>query len=67
MTSGAPWLRPADTLEAALKAFDVSNLDRIVVLEGKGKDLTPAGWVYHVDALASFNRALVEQSKEEHV
>jgi CIC family chloride channel protein len=65
ISGGAPWLRPSDTLQASLKAFDATNTDRIIVVEGE--DPVPIGWLYHVDALASFNRALVAQSKEEHV
>jgi CIC family chloride channel protein len=64
-SSGAPWLRPADTLEAALKAFDAADVQRILVVEGT--EHAPVGWVRHVDALAAFNKALVEQSVEEHL
>lgn len=64
MTSKA-WLRSADTLEAALRSFDSSGEPRLIVLEGH--DRTPIGWLYHVDALSNFNKALVETSREEHI
>lgn len=59
------WLRENDTLETALKNF--SNTDRPRLLVVDGPDRNPTGWVYHVDALANFNKALVAQSREEHV
>jgi len=58
------WLRPSDTLESALRAFDSSGEERLIVIEGK--DQRPVGWAYHVKALSNFNKALVEQSREEH-
>ena len=62
-TSNA-WLRSSDTLESSLRAFDVSGESRLIVLEGHERK--PVGWLYHVDALSNFNKALVEQSREEH-
>ncbi len=59
------WLRPADNLETALKAFESSGETRLIVLEGHKHK--PIGWLYHVDALSNYNKALVEQSREEHL
>lgn len=59
------WLRPGDTLESALRAFDVSGSTRLIVIE-HGTHF-PIGYIHHVDALSNFNKALVEQSREEHL
>jgi len=58
------WLKDTDTLAAALASF--SNSGRTRLLATKGKENAPIGWVYHVDALANFNKALLDQSREEH-
>lgn len=58
------WLRASDNLEAALRAFDASGETRLMVVQGKNNE--PVGWAQHVKALANFNKALVEQSREEH-
>ncbi len=65
ITTSKAWLKSSETLEAALRAFDSSGETRLIVLEGH--DHTPIGWLYHVDALSNYNKALVEQSKEEHL
>lgn len=65
--SGKPWLKSNDTLENALRAFDATQKSRLPVMSGSGKRMRQVGWVTHVGALASFNKALVEQSKEEHL
>ncbi|MGJ8528173.1 chloride channel protein [Maritalea sp.] len=65
--SGKPWLKSKDTLENALRAFDATHKSRLPVMEGTGKRMRQVGWVTHVDALSSFNKALVEQSREEHL
>ncbi len=65
ITSSKAWLRPADTLEAALRSFDSTHEARLIVL--KGHKHKAIGWLYHVDALSNYNKALVEQSKEEHL
>ncbi|WP_029040110.1 chloride channel protein [Cucumibacter marinus] len=67
IASGEPWLRPNDTLEAALRAFDSSGSDRLPVLDGKPHERVHVGWASHVRALSSFNKALVDKSQEEHV
>ncbi|WP_027834431.1 chloride channel protein [Maritalea myrionectae] len=65
--SGKPWLKTGDTLETALRAFDAADESRLPVMDGSGKRMKQVGWVTHVKALASFNKALVEQSREEHL
>ncbi len=59
-----PWLKDTDTLAEALASFSNSGKNRL--LATKGKENRPIGWVYHVDALANFNKALLDQSREEH-
>ena len=59
------WLKDKDTLAAALKAFSNSGKSRLLVTTGPHN--TPVGWIRHVDALANFNKALVEKSREEHL
>jgi len=65
--SGKPWLKSNDTLENALRAFDATHKSELPVMEGSGKRMRQVGWVTHVGALASFNKALVDQSREEHL
>lgn len=64
LATAKAWLRAGDTLESALRAFDASGDDRLIVIEGTERK--PVGWAYHVKALSNFNKALVEQSREEH-
>ncbi|WP_404403135.1 chloride channel protein [Pelagibacterium halotolerans] len=63
-TRDTPFLRPRDTLEAALKAFDTTSRSRLPVVDAKTGQLV--GHAHHVDALARFNKALVAYSREEH-
>jgi len=65
ITTSKAWMLSGDTLEAALRSFDTSGKSRLIVLDGKKHK--PTGWIYHVDALANYNKALVEQSREEHL
>ncbi len=65
ISSSKAWLRSGETLEAALRAFDNSGQTRLIVLDGH--EHIPIGWLYHIDALSNYNKALVEQSKEEHL
>ncbi len=65
ITSSKAWLRTNDTLETALRAFDSSGKSRLIVLDGHKHK--PVGWLYHVDALSNYNKALVNQSREEHI
>lgn len=60
-----PTLRPTDTLEAALRAFDTGGHDRLPVVDEK-QGRTIIAWASHVRALRYFNRALVAASEEEH-
>ncbi len=63
--TGGPPLRPFDTLETALRAFDKGGHSRLPVVdpEDEGRII---GWASHVQALHAFNRALVQLSEEEH-
>ncbi len=63
--SDAPFLRPADTLEAALSAFDRTSMTRLPVVD-RGEHAI-LGYLSRVDALCAYNAALVEQSREEHL
>lgn len=65
MATAEHWLRDGDTLESALRAFDSTGQERLLVITGT--EHTPVGWAHHVKALANYNKALVEQSREEHV
>lgn len=62
---GVPSLRPTDTLEAALRAFDAGGHDRLPVIDPADKT-TVIAWASHIRALRLFNKALVEISEEEH-
>jgi CIC family chloride channel protein len=65
VTSGQPFLRPNDSLESALRAFDVAGAPQLPVLDRK--DITrQIGWAMQVDALKAFNHQLIETSVEEH-
>ncbi|WP_026379536.1 chloride channel protein [Afifella pfennigii] len=62
---GEPYLRPADTLEAALRTFDSSGASTVPVVSPD--DATKViGHVSQIRALRYFNRALIRQSEEEH-
>lgn len=65
MATADHWLRASDTLESALRAFDSTGQEKLLVIQGT--EHTPIGWSYHVKALANFNKALVAQSREEHL
>jgi len=58
-------LRPGQTLEQALKAFDDTGRSRLPVVEGE-TELIQIGWADHVRALRYFNSALIDASVEEH-
>ena len=60
-----PALKPNDTLEAALRAFDSSGHEHLAVIDPDQPDRI-AGWASQVHALRFFNRALVAASEEEH-
>jgi CIC family chloride channel protein len=58
-------LRPSDTLETALRAFDTAGADRLPVVS-PSDHVTIIGWARQVRALSWFNKALIETSVEEH-
>lgn len=63
--SGDAYLRPSDTLETALRAFDAGGQERIAVV--KQNDATiMIGHAVQIDALRQFNSALIKASEEEH-
>ncbi|MCT8996898.1 chloride channel protein [Chelativorans intermedius] len=62
---GPPALRPGDTLEAALRAFDKGGHTRLPVVDPQDSTRIVA-WASHIGALRAFNRALVQLSEEEH-
>lgn len=62
--AGHPWLRPRETLESALKAFDATGRPWLPVVDAKSGKIV--GHAHRVDALARFNKALVAHSREEH-
>ncbi|MGI9381961.1 MAG: chloride channel protein [Methyloligellaceae bacterium] len=63
--SETPWLTPEDTVEAALRAFDVSGQTRIAVVDADEPSRVVA-WADHLAALNAFNAALIEAHEEEH-
>ena len=63
--STAPRLRPSDSLEMALRAFDAGGYSRLPVIDPRKPDKIIA-WATQVKALTYFNRALVAASEEEH-
>ncbi|MBU1174319.1 MAG: chloride channel protein [Alphaproteobacteria bacterium] len=62
---GKYFMRPADTLEMALRTFDaVEDASLPVVTHGAH---VVVGHIFRVDALTKYNKSLVEQSREEHI
>lgn len=59
------WLVKNDTLETALRIIDASGHSRIPVFDDHSAEHF-AGWVVHVDALETYNTALIRASREEH-
>ena len=62
---GRPYLRPADTLESALRMFDNSGEDIIPVVDPDNVTRI-IGEASQVRALSYFNKALIDVSVEEH-
>ncbi|WP_412051626.1 chloride channel protein [Hoeflea sp. Naph1] len=58
-------LKPADTLETALRLFDSSGHTRLPVV-AEGKNQTIIAWAEQVTAISHFNRRLIAASEEEH-
>jgi len=54
------------TLEAALPVLEASGRKYLPVVQKVGEETRYVGAIFLVDALKSYNRALVETSKEEH-
>lgn len=63
--SDYPTLRPGDSLEIALRAFDASGHSRLAVVDPRDGTRIIA-WATQVRALSYFNKALIEASVEEH-
>lgn len=62
---GVPAIKPTDTLDQALRAFDAGGHSHLPVVDPANPDRVIA-WASHVRALRYFNRALVDASEEEH-
>jgi CIC family chloride channel protein len=63
------WVREASPLETAMALFENTGgeLTFIPVIRGEpGQDETVCGALFHVDALAAYNRALADTAAEEH-
>ncbi|WP_245943854.1 chloride channel protein [Acuticoccus kandeliae] len=60
-----PKIRSNDTLETALRHFNESGADLLLVVDPRDRALV-VGTVSHVQALRAYNRQLVETSEEEH-
>ncbi len=61
----APMLTPEDTLESALRAFNRNSDPRIPVVSATDASKIVA-WAIHLDALRTYNQALVDSHVEEH-
>jgi len=59
------WVTPDDTMEATLRAFDRTGLDRLPVVDSHDTDKL-MGWVERADTLDTYNRALIAATEEEH-
>ena len=60
-----PSLKPADTLETALRVFDTSGHTRLPVV-ADSEERRIVGWAEQVKAVSHFNRRLIAASEEEH-
>ncbi|MCB1489391.1 MAG: chloride channel protein [Bauldia sp.] len=58
-------LKSDDTLEAALRAFDATGRERLPVTAPDDRS-RQVGWARQVRALGAYNRALIDESVEEH-
>ena len=59
-------LKPTDTLDKALRIFDTGGASRLPVVDEKHGTHIIA-WATHVNALAYFNKRLIDVAKEEHL
>ena len=60
-----PILTPQDSLESALRAFDQMSEPRIPVVDETDVSKV-VGWAEHMEALRTYNQALVASHVEEH-
>ena len=58
-------LLPGDNIKMALRRFNSEGASRLPVIAAKN-DKTIIGWADHVDALNSYNNALIEAHEEQH-
>ncbi|MCH9806832.1 MAG: chloride channel protein [Alphaproteobacteria bacterium] len=63
--SDAPWLMATDTLERALREFDHTGASRIAVVSPQDQTLV-IGYAERINALNTFNKALIAAAVEEH-
>lgn len=63
--SGYPTLKPGDSLETALRAFDASGHSRLAVVDPREPTKIIA-WATQIKALSYFNKVLIQASEEEH-
>lgn len=63
--TGTPSLKPADSLEHALRLFDAGGHTRLPVVHPRDTERIIA-WATQVRALSYFNKALIKASEEEH-
>ncbi len=59
------YLTPSDSIETALRIFDLSGFSRLAVFDPKQDDKI-LGWADQVTALHELNQALIRASSEEH-
>ncbi|GKX32445.1 MAG: chloride channel protein [Rhizobiaceae bacterium MnEN-MB40S] len=59
-------LKPTDTLDKALRSFDIGGSSRLPVVDEKHGTHIIA-WATHVKALAYFNKRLIDVAEEEHL
>jgi len=63
--SDEPWLMASDTLERALRTFDLSGKTRVAVVAENDQSVI-IGWADRMQALNAFNKALIDAAVEEH-
>lgn len=59
------WVTADDTMEATLRAFDRTGLDRLPVVASMDTSRL-LGWVDRAETLNAYNRALIDATEEEH-
>jgi CIC family chloride channel protein len=63
---GTPALKPTDTLDRALRAFDSGGYQRLPVVDDV-EETRIVAWASHVEALECFNTRLIDAVEEEHL